>query len=52
VFDEARPNPGAYAKPFTVQTRARLEPDWELMEYICNENNTNVSHIRGPARVE
>jgi hypothetical protein len=44
-------DPGAYAKPFTVQTKARLEPDWELMEYICQENNTNVSHIQGPAKV-
>jgi hypothetical protein len=43
-------DPGAYAKPFTVQTQARYEPTWELMEYICNENNTNVSHIVGPAR--
>ena len=38
-------DPGAYAKPFTVQTKARLEPTWELMEYICQENNTNVGHI-------
>jgi len=44
-------DPGAYQKPFTVQTRARLEPAWELMEYICQENNTNVEHIQGPARV-
>ena len=38
-------DPGSYAKPFTVQTRARFEPTWELMEYICQENNTNVGHI-------
>ena len=42
-------DPGAFAKPFTVQTRARLEPTWELMEYICQENNTNVGHIQGAA---
>jgi hypothetical protein len=45
-------DPGAYQKPFTVQTRARLEPSWELMEYICQENNTNVPHIQGPAKVQ
>jgi hypothetical protein len=44
-------DPGAYAKPFTVQTQGRYEPSWELMEYICNENNTNVDHIVGPAKV-
>ena len=36
-------DPGAYAKPFTLQTRARLEASWDLMEYICQENNTNVA---------
>ena len=42
-------DPGAYTKPFTVLTRARLLPNDELMEYICQENNTNVPHLRGPA---
>lgn len=45
-------DPGSYQKPFTVQTKARLEPTWELMEYICQENNTNVPHIQGPAKVQ
>jgi hypothetical protein len=44
-------DPGAYQKPFTVQTKARFEASWELMEYICQENNTNVQHIQGPAKV-
>jgi len=42
-------DPGAYEKPFTVQFDATLRPDWELMEYICNENNQDVQHIQGPA---
>ena len=42
-------DPGAYAKPFTVQFDATLRPDWELMEYVCNENNQDVEHILGPA---
>jgi hypothetical protein len=45
-------DPGAYAKPFTVETEARYQPTWELMEYICNENNTNVEHIQGPAKID
>jgi hypothetical protein len=40
---------GAYAKPFTIKHTATLRPGWELMEYICNENNQDVEHIRGPA---
>jgi hypothetical protein len=42
-------DPGAYAKPFTVKFTHTLRPGWELMEYICNENNQDVEHIRGPA---
>ena len=42
-------DPGAYAKPFTVKFTHTLRPGWDLMEYICNENNQDVEHIRGPA---
>jgi len=42
-------DPGAYEKPFTVQFDAKLRPGWELMEYICNENNQDMSHVVGPA---
>ena len=42
-------DPGAYAKPFTSNTRIRCGPAGSLMEYICNENNQDVEHIRGPA---
>jgi hypothetical protein len=40
-------DPGAYAKPFTIRFEARLRPGWDLMEYICNENNQDVEHLRG-----
>jgi len=42
-------DPGAYAKPFTLKFTATLRPGWELMEYICNENNQDVEQIRGKA---
>ena len=42
-------DPGAYAKPFTLKFTATSRPGWELMEYICNENNQDVEHIRGKA---
>ena len=42
-------DPGAYSKPFTVSFTARLRPDEELMEYICQENEQDVKHIKGPA---
>jgi hypothetical protein len=40
-------DPGAYAKPFTIRFEARLRPGWDLMEYICNENNQDVEHLQG-----
>lgn len=42
-------DPGAYAHPFTIAFRARLLPGIELMEFICNENNTVPARLRGPA---
>ena len=38
-------DPGAYAKPFTIQFDATLRPEWDLMEYVCNENNQDIPHI-------
>ncbi|HYX81044.1 MAG TPA: hypothetical protein VE714_01550, partial [Gemmatimonadales bacterium] len=43
-------DPGAYSRPFTVTFTARLRPNEELMEYICQENNQDVKHLVGPAR--
>ncbi|PWU08924.1 MAG: hypothetical protein C5B51_07055 [Terriglobia bacterium] len=45
-------DPGAYTKPFTITSINRLEPSGDLMEYICQENNKDVSHIDGPAHLE
>jgi hypothetical protein len=43
-------DPGAYAKPFTTQGRARIMAGTELMEYICQEDNYDLEHISGPAK--
>jgi hypothetical protein len=45
-------DPGAYTRPFKVTFQAQLRPGEELMEYICQENNQDVSHIKGPASLE
>jgi hypothetical protein len=44
-------DPGAYSKPFTVRFTARLRPNEELMEYICQENEQDTKHLVGPARL-
>jgi hypothetical protein len=43
---------GAYSRPFTIRFNATLRPGEELMEYICQENNQDVEHLQGPARLE
>jgi hypothetical protein len=41
-------DPQAFTRPFTITGTARLMPDAELIEYICNENNQDVPYIKGP----
>jgi hypothetical protein len=40
-------DPGAYTKPWTVTEVSRLLTNWEIHEYICNENNRDVEHLVG-----
>jgi hypothetical protein len=40
-------DPKAYTKPWTVKQVANLQPDTELLEYICEENNRDVGHFVG-----
>jgi hypothetical protein len=46
-FEVVIDDPGAYTKPFTMYGHSPLVEDSEIMEYICNENNQDVSHIVG-----
>jgi hypothetical protein len=39
-------DPGAYTRPFTLYGHSILQ-NTDLMEYICQENNKDVSHILG-----
>jgi len=40
-------DPVAYTRPFTVTGAARLMPNEELVEYICNENNQDAPYLQG-----
>jgi hypothetical protein len=40
-------DPGAYTKPWTVRLAWRLEPDTDLIESICEENNRDPAHMVG-----
>ena len=43
TIDDAK----AYTKPWTVTEVATYQPDTELIEYICEENNRDVGHFVG-----
>ena len=43
TFDD----PKAYAKPWTISFGARLAADTEMLEYVCNEDEKDRSHLVG-----
>jgi hypothetical protein len=53
VVDITIDDPGAYSKPWNVHEVAQLAVGWEVMEYVCNENqdehgdNKDVQHLVG-----
>ena len=40
-------DPKAYTKPWTMTLPLALEPDTELLEYVCGENNKDIEHLVG-----
>jgi hypothetical protein len=42
-------DPGAFLEPWTVPVRLELDPDHELLEYVCNENEKDRVHLVGKA---
>ena len=40
-------DPKAYTKPWTAELHPELIPDTELLEFVCNENEKDLSHLVG-----
>lgn len=40
-------DPGAFTASHTFNRSFTLRPDWELLEYVCNEFNVDVQHLFG-----
>lgn len=38
-------DPNVFAAPFTVGGTLQLHPEWQLQEYICEENNHNYKNL-------
>jgi hypothetical protein len=47
LYEVTIDDPGAYAKPWTIKKASDLSRDDTLMEYMCNENERDRSHISG-----
>ena len=39
-------DPTLYAKPFTYMQRFHMEPDTEVLEFVCLENERDLTHMR------
>ena len=40
-------DPGAYSKPWVSNRVATLETEIDMIEYVCNENNSDTLHLVG-----
>jgi len=38
-------DPGALSKPWVINRTTTLEPNFEMTEYVCNENNQDPEHL-------
>jgi hypothetical protein len=45
-------DPAAYTRPWTVEVRAELAADTEMIEWVCNEKSSEVQHWVGKASDE
>jgi hypothetical protein len=45
AYEATFDDPGAYTKPFTVRWNINWNPDGELTEYICQENNKYLQRL-------
>ncbi len=43
-------DPETYTKPFTVLLKQRLQPDTDLLESFCTENEKDATHVPPPVR--
>ena len=45
-------DPAVYKRPWTIAVRAKLAADTEMIEYVCNEERTDLGHWVGKASDE
>ena len=40
-------DPALFAEPYVMVQNYKLEPDWEMREYVCQENNRDAADEKG-----
>ena len=40
-------DPGLFAEPYVMVQNYTLQPDWEMREYVCQENNRDAADAEG-----
>jgi len=40
-------DPALFAEPYVMVQNYKLEPDWEIREYVCQENNRDAADAEG-----
>jgi hypothetical protein len=40
-------DPKTFARPFTITKHPILRADYEMLEYVCNENEKDAKHLVG-----
>ena len=40
-------DPALFAEPYVMVQNYKLEPDWEMREYVCQENNRDAADAQG-----
>jgi hypothetical protein len=50
VYEATIEDSKAYAKPWTTSFKVPFRPGWDLLEYVCLENNKDLEHLgtKGP----
>jgi hypothetical protein len=38
-------DPKAYTRPWTTSFKVKFRPGWDLLEYVCLENNKDLAHL-------
>jgi hypothetical protein len=51
-MDDTIDDPGVFTQPWTFHRTTSLEPNFEMTEYVCNENNQDPNHLDAAYKLE